>query len=91
MNELLVKLRDKGNTVIVVEHDPDVIKAADHIIDVGPKAGKNGGYITYEGTFEGLLRSDTLTGKAFGQMVDFKEAPRQSHQVIETKNRRCIT
>lgn len=85
MNELLVKLRDKGNTVIVVEHDPDVIKAADHIIDVGPKAGKNGGYITYEGTFEGLLRSDTLTGKAFGQMVDFKEAPRQSHQVIETK------
>ncbi len=85
LNELLVKLRDKGNTVIVVEHDPDVIKAADHIIDVGPKAGKNGGYITYEGTFEGLLRSDTLTGKAFGQMVDFKEAPRQSHQVIETK------
>lgn len=85
LNELLVKLRDKGNTVIVVEHDPDVIKAADHIIDVGPKAGKNGGYITYEGTFEGLLRSDTLTGKAFGQMVDFKEAPRQSQQVIETK------
>lgn len=85
LNELLVKLRDKGNTVIVVEHDPDVIKAADHIIDVGPKAGKNGGYITYEGTFEGLLRSDTLTGKAFGQMMDFKEAPRQSQQVIETK------
>ena len=85
LNELLVKLRDKGNTVIVVEHDPGVIKAADHIIDVGPKAGKNGGYITYEGTFEGLLRSDTLTGKAFGQMVDFKEAPRQSQQVIETK------
>lgn len=85
LNDLLVKLRDKGNTVIVVEHDPDVIKAADHIIDVGPKAGKNGGYITYEGTFEGLLRSDTLTGKAFGQMVDFKEAPRQSQQVIETK------
>lgn len=85
LNELLVKLRDKGNTVIVVEHDPDVIKAADHIIDVGPKAGKNGGYITYEGTFEGLLRSDTLTGKAFGQMVDFKEAPRRSQQFIETK------
>lgn len=85
LNELLVKLRDKGNTVIVVEHDPDVIKAADHIIDVGPKAGKNGGYITHEGTFEGLLRSDTLTGKAFGQMMDFKEAPRQSHQFIETK------
>ena len=85
LNELLVKLRDKGNTVIVVEHDPDVIKAADHIIDVGPKTGKNGGYITYEGTFEGLLRSDTLTGKAFGQMVDFKEAPRRSQQFIETK------
>jgi excinuclease UvrABC ATPase subunit len=85
LNELLIKLRDKGNTVIVVEHDPDVIKVADHIIDVGPKAGKNGGYITYQGSFDGLLQSDTLTGKAFGQMVDFKESPRSVTNFIETK------
>lgn len=85
LNELLIKLRDKGNTVIVVEHDPDVIKVADHIIDVGPQAGKNGGYITYQGSFDGLLQSDTLTGKAFGQMVDFKESPRSVTNFIETK------
>lgn len=84
LNELLIKLRDKGNTVIVVEHDPDVIKVADHIIDVGPKAGKNGGYITYEGSYEGLLVSDTLTGKAFGQMTDFKQEPRKTDKFIET-------
>ncbi|OTP06709.1 excinuclease ABC subunit A [Enterococcus sp. 10A9_DIV0425] len=84
LNELLIKLRDKGNTVIVVEHDPDVIKVADHIIDVGPKAGKNGGYITYEGDFEGLLTSDTTTGNAFGQMVDFKKNPRTTDRFIET-------
>ncbi|THE11412.1 excinuclease ABC subunit UvrA [Enterococcus hirae] len=84
LNELLIKLRDKGNTVIVVEHDPDVIKVADHIIDVGPKAGKNGGYITYEGDFEGLLTSDTTTGNAFGQMVDFKKKPRTTDRFIET-------
>ncbi|MBO0460481.1 MULTISPECIES: ATP-binding cassette domain-containing protein [unclassified Enterococcus] len=84
LNELLIKLRDKGNTVIVVEHDPDVIKVADHIIDVGPRAGKNGGHITYEGSYEGLLVSDTLTGKAFGQMADFKSEPRKTNDFIET-------
>lgn len=55
LNELLQKLRDKGNTVIVVEHDPDVIKVADHIVDVGPHAGSHGGSIVYEGSFQGLL------------------------------------
>jgi excinuclease UvrABC ATPase subunit len=63
LNELLQKLRDKGNTVIVVEHDPDVIKVADHIVDVGPKAGSHGGTIMYEGSFDGLLETDTITGK----------------------------
>ena len=62
LNELLQKLRDKGNTVIVVEHDPDVIKVADHIVDVGPHAGSHGGTIVYEGSFQGLLEADTLTG-----------------------------
>ncbi len=62
LNELLAKLRDQGNTVIVVEHDPDVIEAADHIVDVGPLAGVKGGKIVFEGTYDGLLKSDTLTG-----------------------------
>lgn len=63
LNELLVKLRDKGNTVIVVEHDPDVIRVADHVVDVGPNAGSGGGRIVYEGSFTGLLKADTLTGR----------------------------
>ncbi len=63
LNELLQKLRDKGNTVIVVEHDPDVIKVADYVVDVGPYAGNRGGTIVYEGSFDDLLHADTLTGK----------------------------
>src|SRR5688572_6431614 len=62
LNELLQKLRDKGNTVIVVEHDPDVIKVADHIVDVGPHAGSEGGKVVFEGNFKSLLKADTLTG-----------------------------
>ncbi|HSX06804.1 MAG TPA: excinuclease ABC subunit UvrA [Candidatus Saccharimonadia bacterium] len=63
LNDLLRKLRDQGNTIIVVEHDPDVIKAADHIVDVGPLAGTKGGEIVFEGTYDGLLKANTLTGK----------------------------
>src|SRR6266545_1851927 len=63
LNELLRKLRDKGNTVIVVEHDRDVIKAADHVVDVGPLAGVNGGQIVFEGSYDQLLKADTLTAK----------------------------
>ncbi len=74
MNELLQKLRDKGNTVIVVEHDPDVIKAADHIVDVGPRAGNRGGTIVYEGSFAGLLTSDTLTGTHMQQSMPIKDS-----------------
>ncbi|EFH80492.1 ATP-binding cassette domain-containing protein [Ktedonobacter racemifer] len=62
LNELLVQLRDKGNTVIVVEHDPDVIKVADYLVDMGPYAGSEGGQVVYEGNYAGLLAADTLTG-----------------------------
>lgn len=61
--EMLRKLRDKGNSVLVVEHDPDIIRAADWLIDVGPKAGSEGGHILYNGPTEGVLSTDTLTGK----------------------------
>ncbi len=72
LNELLQKLRDKGNTVIVVEHDPDVIKVADYIVDVGPHAGRHGGHIVYEGSFDGLLQADTLTGQYMQQSIPLK-------------------
>lgn len=72
LNELLQKLRDKGNTVIVVEHDPDVIKVADHVVDVGPYAGKRGGTIVYEGSFDDLLNADTLTAKHIKQSMPIK-------------------
>ncbi|MDR6550118.1 excinuclease ABC subunit UvrA [Paenibacillus qinlingensis] len=73
LNELLQKLRDKGNTVIVVEHDPDVIKVADHIVDVGPHAGNRGGTIVYEGSYEGLLESGTLTGTHMKRPLQLKD------------------
>ena len=73
LNNLLKKLRDKGNTVIVVEHDPDVIRIADHIIDVGPLAGRNGGEIVYKGSYEDLLKSGTLTGDALNNSLTLKE------------------
>ncbi|MFE1625119.1 ATP-binding cassette domain-containing protein [Brevibacillus reuszeri] len=77
LNELLQKLRDKGNTVIVVEHDPDVIKVADHIVDVGPHAGNRGGSVVYEGTYHGLLESGTLTGSHMKRPLQLKNDCRQ--------------
>ncbi len=62
LNKLLIELRDKGNTVLIIEHDPDVIAIADHIIDMGIGAGKDGGNIVYEGDFEGLKKAATPTG-----------------------------
>lgn len=85
LNDLLVKLRDKGNTVIVVEHDPDVIKIADYIVDVGPKAGKLGGTVVYEGSYEGLISSGTLTGEHLGRHMPIKEKTRAAKNFLETQ------
>ncbi|MCB6566980.1 hypothetical protein LI169_18180, partial [Desulfovibrio desulfuricans] len=73
MTKLLRKLRDRGNSVLVVEHDKDVISIADEIIDVGPFAGKNGGQIMFQGSYEQLLCSHTLTGQAMREQVKIKE------------------
>jgi excinuclease UvrABC ATPase subunit len=73
LNDLLRKLRDKGNTVIVVEHDPDVIRIADHIVDVGPRAGAAGGQIVYEGSYDDLLHADTLTGKHLHRAIAIRQ------------------
>jgi len=85
LNELLVKLRDKGNTVIVVEHDPEVIKVADYIVDVGPLAGKNGGRIMFEGSYNDLLKAKTLTGEYIGRCLPINSNPRTSKEFYETK------
>jgi excinuclease UvrABC ATPase subunit len=89
MNELLQKLRDKGNTVIVVEHDPDVIKVADHVVDVGPHAGSHGGTIVYEGSFAGLLESGTLTGRHMRQSVPLKQQFRTPKGSLPIRNARA--
>ncbi len=86
MNELLQRLRDKGNTVIVVEHDPDVIKAADHVVDIGPHAGTHGGEIVYEGSFANLLKANTLTGKFMNQKVPLKDEFRKATGKLSIKN-----
>ncbi len=84
LNELLLKLRDKGNTVIVVEHDPDVIQIADHIVDVGPRAGTQGGQVVYEGSYPGLLTSGTLTGQCLGTGLPLKQKPRPVEDFYES-------
>lgn len=85
LNELLIKLRDKGNTVIVVEHDPDVIKIADYVVDVGPKAGAHGGQIMFEGSYEALLKSDTPTGSFLQKHMPIKAKTRAVKDFYETK------
>lgn len=86
LNELLQKLRDKGNTVIVVEHDPDVIKVADHIVDVGPHAGSRGGHVVYEGSYEGLLAADTLTGTHMKRPLQLKAECRKPKGTLPIAN-----
>ena len=76
MNALLRQLRDKGNTVLVVEHEPEVIVTADHVIDLGPGAGTAGGQVVFEGTVEGLRASDTLTGRHLGYRAGLKPRTR---------------
>ena len=86
LNELLQQLRDRGNTVLVVEHDPDVIKVADHIVDLGPHAGSQGGEIMYEGPFKNLLSADTLTGKYMKRPVSIKSDFRSPSGKLPIKN-----
>jgi excinuclease UvrABC ATPase subunit len=76
MNKLLISLRDKGNTVLVVEHDKDVISIADEVIDIGPFAGKNGGQIVFQGSYECLIRAETLTAKAMTKNLPINKNPR---------------
>ncbi|MGI5188110.1 excinuclease ABC subunit UvrA [Promicromonospora sp. CA-289599] len=76
MNALLQRLRDKGNTVLVVEHKPEVMAAADHLVDMGPGAGTHGGTVVYEGDIAGLRNSGTATGKHLDQAVTVKQTPR---------------
>lgn len=78
LNDLLLRLRDKGNTVLVVEHDPDVIAVADHVVDMGPAAGTNGGLVVFEGTPDQLRRADTLTGRHLRRSTGVKESPREA-------------
>src|SRR5688500_10740196 len=85
MNDLLVRLRDKGNTVLVVEHEPETIAIADHVVDLGPGAGKAGGTICYEGTVEGLRASDTVTGRHLDDRAAVKEAVRTPTGTLEIR------
>ena len=85
MNELLLQLRDKGNTVLVVEHKPETIAIADHVVDLGPRAGSDGGRIVFEGTVEGLRASDTVTGHHLDDRASLKETVRERSGVIEVR------
>lgn len=85
MNVLLQQLRDKGNTVLVVEHEPEVIDIADHIVDLGPGAGTGGGEVVFEGTVKGLRASGTLTGKHLDDRGSLKETLRTPSGVIEIR------
>ena len=86
MNELLVRLRDKGNTVLVVEHKPETIAIADHVVDLGPRAGVHGGEIQFEGTVDALRKSSTLTGTHFDDRAKLKDAVRPSTGKIEIRH-----
>jgi excinuclease UvrABC ATPase subunit len=88
MNALLRRLRDKGNTVLVVEHDPEVIRIADHVVDMGPGAGPQGGTVVYEGTVEGLLASGTATGRHLDMRPELKSEPRAPRGAIPIRNAR---
>lgn len=82
INDIMKSIRDKGNTVLVVEHDPDVIKIADHVIDIGPKAGKHGGEITFTGTYKELLLSQTATGSSLKRKHQLKQTFRKPKDFI---------
>ncbi|MGH2631903.1 MAG: ATP-binding cassette domain-containing protein, partial [Tepidiformaceae bacterium] len=85
MNELLRRLRDKGNTVLVVEHKPEVIAIADHVVDLGPGAGSAGGSVCFEGTLEGLRASGTLTGRHLSDRAALKESVRKPTGALQVR------
>ena len=85
MNQLLLQLRDKGNTVLVVEHKPETIAIADHCIDLGPGAGTAGGEVVFEGTFQGLRKSKTVTGRHLDDRVSLKESTRTPNGALEVR------
>ena len=85
MNDLLLRLRDKGNTVLVVEHDPEAIAIADHVVDLGPGAGTAGGTVCFEGTVEGLRASGTVTGRHLDDRAALKETVRTPTGTLEIR------
>ncbi|MFI8943962.1 ATP-binding cassette domain-containing protein [Streptomyces syringium] len=85
MNGLLLRLRDKGNTVLVVEHKPETIAIADHVVDLGPGAGTAGGAVCFEGTVEGLRSGGTITGRHFDDRAALKETVRKSTGTLEIR------
>ncbi len=85
MNELLLRLRDKGNTVLVVEHKPEVIQIADHVVDLGPAAGAAGGEVVFEGSVEGLRTSGTTTGQHLGDRAALKPSVRTPSGTLEIR------
>jgi excinuclease UvrABC ATPase subunit len=85
MNELLRRLRDKGNTVLVVEHKPAVIAIADHVVDLGPGAGSAGGEVVFEGSVDGLRKSDTLTGRHLSDRASLKASVRTPADVLKVR------
>ncbi|MGH9269655.1 MAG: excinuclease ABC subunit UvrA, partial [Ilumatobacteraceae bacterium] len=95
MNELLLQLRDKGNTVLVVEHKPETIAIADHVVDLGPGAGTGGGHVCFEGTVDELRCVDTVTGRHLDDRATLKESVRTSSGALEvrgasTHNLQCV-
>ncbi|MFE5486155.1 ATP-binding cassette domain-containing protein [Streptomyces sp. NPDC056527] len=85
MNDLLLRLRDKGNTVLVVEHKPETIAIADHVVDLGPGAGTAGGTVCFEGTVDGLRRGDTVTGRHLDDRATVKETVRKPTGALEIR------
>jgi excinuclease UvrABC ATPase subunit len=85
MNDLLLQLRDKGNTVLVVEHEPETIAIGDHVVDLGPGAGRAGGEVVFEGTVDGLRASGTLTGRHLGDRAAVKPSVRAPSGVLEVR------
>jgi excinuclease UvrABC ATPase subunit len=88
MNDLLLRLRDKGNTVLVVEHKPEAIAIADHVVDLGPGAGSAGGKVVFEGTVDGLRSSGTLTGRHLSDRVALKPSVRKPSGVMKVRGAR---